>query len=43
MRPTGSALVYVLATRGTTEEEFARRRSRHLAKKGIRVRESDLG
>ena len=39
MRPTGSALVYVLATQGTREEEFARRRTRHLAEKGIRVRE----
>jgi DNA excision repair protein ERCC-3 len=26
MRPTGSALVYVLATRGSSEEEFAQRR-----------------
>ncbi|MEZ3142945.1 DEAD/DEAH box helicase [Halobaculum sp. MBLA0143] len=39
MRPSGSALVYVLATRGTTEEEFARRRMQHLSEKGIRVRE----
>jgi DNA excision repair protein ERCC-3 len=43
MRPAGSALVYVLATRGTVEEEFATRQMRHLAEKGIRVRESDLG
>jgi DNA excision repair protein ERCC-3 len=43
MRPAGSALVYVLATRGTVEEEFARRQMRHLAEKGVRVRESDLG
>jgi DNA excision repair protein ERCC-3 len=43
MRPVGSALVYVLATRGTTEEEFAERQTRHLAKKGIAVSESDLG
>ncbi|MFB6080264.1 MAG: DEAD/DEAH box helicase [Haloferacaceae archaeon] len=42
MRPTGSALVYVLATQGTREEEFARRRTRHLAEKGIRVRERRL-
>jgi DNA excision repair protein ERCC-3 len=43
MRPAGSALVYVLATRGTVEEDFAERQMRHLAEKGIRVRESDLG
>jgi DNA excision repair protein ERCC-3 len=41
MRPTGSALVYVLATRGTTEEDFATRQLRHLASKGVRVREAD--
>jgi DNA excision repair protein ERCC-3 len=39
MRPAGSATVYVLATRGTSEEEFAQRQMRHLAEKGIRVRE----
>ncbi|QLG62552.1 DEAD/DEAH box helicase [Halorarum salinum] len=39
MRPAGSALVYVLATRGTSEEDFAQRRMNHLAGKGIRVRE----
>jgi DNA excision repair protein ERCC-3 len=39
MRPSGTALVYVLATRGTTEEEFARRRMQHLSEKGVRVRE----
>jgi DNA excision repair protein ERCC-3 len=42
MRPAGSALVYVLATRGTSEEDFAQRQMRHLAEKGVRVRESDL-
>jgi DNA excision repair protein ERCC-3 len=42
MRPTGSALVYVLATRGTTEEEFAQRQTRHLAEKGVLVRENDV-
>jgi DNA excision repair protein ERCC-3 len=41
MRPAGSALVYVLATRGTSEEDFAQRQMRHLAEKGIRVREAD--
>ncbi len=39
MRPGGSAQVYVLATRATSEEQFARRRMQHLAEKGIRVRE----
>jgi DNA excision repair protein ERCC-3 len=42
MRPTGSALVYVLATRGSSEEEFAQRQMRHLARKGIRVRETNV-
>ena len=42
MRPAGNALVYVLATRGTVEEEFARRQMNHLAEKGVRVREADL-
>ena len=41
MRPSGSALVYVLATRGSAEEEFAQRRMRHLARKGVRVRETN--
>jgi superfamily II DNA or RNA helicase/intein/homing endonuclease len=39
MRPAGRALMYVLATRGTREEEFARRQMQHLARKGVRVRE----
>jgi DNA excision repair protein ERCC-3 len=39
MRPAGSALVYVLATRGTSEEDFAQRQMNHLAEKGIRVNE----
>ena len=39
MRPAGSALVHVLATRGTSEEDFAARQMRHLAEKGIRVSE----
>ncbi len=42
MRPTGSALVYVLATRGSSEESFAQRRMQHLARKGIRVRETTV-
>ncbi|MFA9518664.1 DEAD/DEAH box helicase [Halopenitus sp. H-Gu1] len=41
MRPAGSALVYVLATRGSKEEEFAQRRMHHLGRKGIRVRETN--
>ncbi|MFB6256540.1 MAG: helicase-related protein, partial [Haloplanus sp.] len=39
MRPAGSATVYVLATRGTSEEDFAQRQMRHLAEKGIKVTE----
>ena len=39
MRPAGRALMYVVATHGTREEEFARRQMQHLAKKGVRVRE----
>ena len=41
MRPVGKARMYVLATRGTEEEEFARSRTRHLQGKGIRVRERE--
>jgi DNA excision repair protein ERCC-3 len=40
MRPGGEAMVYVLATQGTEEESFARKRTRHLAGKGVRVRET---
>jgi len=39
MRPAGDARMVVLATRGTTEEDFVRRQMRHLASKGIRVTE----
>jgi DNA excision repair protein ERCC-3 len=39
MRPVGKARMYVLATRASKEEEFARSRTRHLQGKGIRVRE----
>ncbi len=42
MRPSGSALVHVLATRGSAEEEFAQRRMRHLARKGVKVRETTV-
>jgi len=41
MRPSGKARVFVLATRGTTEEEFARRQLQHLQSKGVRVSEVD--
>jgi DNA excision repair protein ERCC-3 len=41
MRPAGGSRVYVLATRGTSEEDFAQRQMRHLAEKGIRVTERD--
>ncbi len=41
MRPVGDALLYLLATRGTEEEDFVRRQMRHLASKGIRVSESE--
>ena len=43
MRPTGRARMYVLATRGSREEEFARQRMRYLAEKGVRVTEHDAG
>ena len=41
MRPTGRARMYVLATRGTREEDFARRRMRHLSEKGVKVTDRD--
>jgi DNA excision repair protein ERCC-3 len=43
MRPTGRARMYVLATRGSREEEFARQRMQYLAEKGVRVTEHDRG
>lgn len=42
MRPAGSSIVYVLATRGTREEDFAQRQLRHLAGKGIKIREANI-
>ncbi|APX98436.1 DEAD/DEAH box helicase [Natronorubrum daqingense] len=42
MRPAGGALVYVLATRGTREEDFARKQLQHLGRKGLTVREQTL-
>ncbi|MES3518003.1 MAG: DEAD/DEAH box helicase [Natronomonas sp.] len=41
MRPVGKARMYVLATRGSREETFARNRSKHLAARGVRVRQTD--
>jgi len=41
MRPAGNARLYVLATLGTTEEEFARQQLSHLSSKGVRVTERD--
>ena len=41
MRPVGKARMYVLATRGTEEEDFARKRTKHLAARGVRVRETE--
>ncbi|MFC3476778.1 DEAD/DEAH box helicase [Halobacterium litoreum] len=40
MRPGGQSLLFVLATRGTEEEDDARSRMRHLSAKGVRVTES---
>jgi len=42
MRPTGRARMYVLATQGTREEEFARRRMQYLAQKGVQVTERNV-
>lgn len=41
MRPIGGAQVYMLATRGTDEEEFVRNQLRHLQGKGVNVLESE--
>jgi DNA excision repair protein ERCC-3 len=41
MRPVGKSRLYVLATRGSREEDFARQRTRHLAARGVRVREGE--
>lgn len=41
MRPVGGAQVYMLATRGTEEEEFVRDQLRHLQGKGVNVLEAD--
>lgn len=41
MRPVGGAQVYMLATRGTEEEEFVRSQLRHLQGKGVNVLETE--
>ncbi|MCH7660089.1 MAG: DEAD/DEAH box helicase family protein [Euryarchaeota archaeon] len=41
MRPVGGAQVYMLATRGTEEEEFVRDQLRHLREKGVNVLEHE--
>jgi DNA excision repair protein ERCC-3 len=41
MRPVGGAQVYMLATRGTEEEEFVRGQLRHLQNKGVNVLERE--
>jgi len=42
MRPAGGALVYVLATYGTREEDFARKQLQHLGRKGMTIREQTV-
>lgn len=42
MRPSGDSKVYVLATRGSSEEDFAQRQMQHLEEKGVRVSESEI-
>ena len=42
MRPAGNSRVYVLATRGTREEDFVRQQLRHLAGKGVRLSEIEM-
>lgn len=39
MRPAGNAIVYILATRNTREEDFALNQMRHLRTKGMSVTE----
>jgi DNA excision repair protein ERCC-3 len=42
MRPAGNSRLYMLATRGSREEDFAQRQVQHLVEKGIRVQEVDV-
>lgn len=39
MRPQGDAQAYILATKGSNEEDFAQRQTQHLQEKGIAVSE----
>jgi DNA excision repair protein ERCC-3 len=42
MRPFGDAQVYIVATKGSNEEDFARRQVDHLKEKGVPVKIQDL-
>lgn len=42
MRPMGTAIVYVLATRATEEEDFARHQLKHLQGKGMTISETTV-
>ena len=42
MRPAGRSTVYVLATRGTEEEDFARHQLRYLQGKGMSIKEQTV-
>ena len=42
MRPTASATVYLLATRGTIEEQFATQQLRYLERKGMEITETNV-
>lgn len=41
MRPFGDAQVYIIATKGSNEEDFARRQVEHLKEKGVPVKIRD--
>lgn len=41
MRPFGDAQVYVLLTKGSSEEEWGRESTQYLAEKGIDISKSD--
>jgi DNA excision repair protein ERCC-3 len=41
MRPFGDAQVYIVATKGSNEEDFARRQVEHLKEKGVPVKIKD--
>jgi len=42
MRPAGESKMYMLATRSTTEEDFAQHQMKHLVEKGVPVQEVDV-